>query len=190
MGCGASAPAPVGVLLPSFFESRKQTKGHPPPSTGPAQRWLFTPPPFSKNPFKTRGGQHGQITRAKACAIASTENARGRTRLEQPAEHVARVRQHGVPPRALLPRQPVLLLPAQLSAIAGRREGLVRSDRRISGGRTSVRRSLGGTEKCGVLEEFVSWHDLAHGKRGGALSPESAGKNRKTPKRATESPVV
>ena len=47
-----------------------------------------------------------------------------------------------------------------------------------------------GLEKCGVLAEFVSWHNLAHGKRGGALSPESPGKNRKTPKRATESPVI
>ena len=33
-----------------------------------------------------------------------------------------------------------------------------------------------GLEKCGVLAEFVSWHNLAHGKRGGALSPENPGK--------------
>ena len=31
-GCGVSAPAPVGALLPSIFRERKQAKGHPPPS--------------------------------------------------------------------------------------------------------------------------------------------------------------
>ena len=37
-GCGVSAPAPVGALLPSIFRERKQAKGHPPPlSNGPAE---------------------------------------------------------------------------------------------------------------------------------------------------------
>ncbi len=42
-GCGASAPAPVGALLPSLFGERKTDEGHPPPPTGPAERWLFAP---------------------------------------------------------------------------------------------------------------------------------------------------
>src|SRR3954452_12082253 len=39
-GCGVSAPAPVGALLPQFSREPKRTKGHPPSPTGPAQRWL------------------------------------------------------------------------------------------------------------------------------------------------------
>ena len=40
--CGASAPAPVGALLPlTFFErSRRQTRGTRPLLNGPAKRWL------------------------------------------------------------------------------------------------------------------------------------------------------
>jgi hypothetical protein len=40
IGCGASAPAPVGALLPSFFGGAENDKGRPPPPTGPAERWL------------------------------------------------------------------------------------------------------------------------------------------------------
>ena len=40
IGCGASAPAPVGALLPSFFGEQKWTRGRP-SLNGLAERWLF-----------------------------------------------------------------------------------------------------------------------------------------------------
>src|SRR3954464_2035904 len=40
-GAAASAPAPVGALLPSIFLGAETGKGHPPPPIGPAKRWLF-----------------------------------------------------------------------------------------------------------------------------------------------------
>src|SRR5438876_8636093 len=58
-----SAPAPVGVLLPSIFRaSGKQTRGTRPLPTGPAQRWLFAAA-LPKNPEtpNSNRGQHGQI---------------------------------------------------------------------------------------------------------------------------------
>jgi len=41
-GAAASAPAPVGALLPSFFRGAENgQRGARPLSTGPAERWLF-----------------------------------------------------------------------------------------------------------------------------------------------------
>src|SRR5690349_14954220 len=47
-GVRRSAPAPVGVLLPSFFKRAEKTEGHPPRSIGAADRWLL-PRPVSEN---------------------------------------------------------------------------------------------------------------------------------------------
>ena len=43
-------------------------------------------------------------------------------------------------------------------------------------------------EQCGLAAEWADWHDLAHGS--GALPEDPPGKNRKTPARAAESPIV
>src|SRR5213082_3207585 len=99
----------------------------------PAARPGMTSEPDEPPDFPTQdtGGPDGHIARAEACAVPSTKNGSCRAALEQSPEHVVRVRQRGVPPRALLPRQPFLLLPAQFLAVAGRREGLVLAARRI-----------------------------------------------------------
>ena len=72
IGCGASAPAPVGALLPSFFRERKWTKGHPPPPQRVAERWLFDnrigagrdKPPHAFFPSPREGGEGWRAKRA------------------------------------------------------------------------------------------------------------------------------
>ena len=111
--CGASAPAPVGVLLPSFSRAENR-RGAPAPTNRAGAALAFRrgrPSRKIQNPKTTEEtAWSNHMTSAPARSISETgsvHSAVGATCIE----HVARVRQHGVPPRALLPRQAVALLP-------------------------------------------------------------------------------
>ena len=71
-GCGASAPAPVGALLPSFFGERKRTKGIPAPcSNRAAERWLYGGSKEVRGAAQTRERSRCAISRAAPALRAS-----------------------------------------------------------------------------------------------------------------------
>ena len=71
-GCGASAPAPVGVLLPLIFSRGAENRRGAPAPCQPGRRSVgfSRAPPLSGNPKpEHQRGQHGHITRIPASAI-------------------------------------------------------------------------------------------------------------------------